>query len=221
MFSRALLFDMDGTLTNSDPFHHEAFVEFGKAYGVDVDEPTFLKYVSGQANSLIFKNLFPHVDADSHPRLADEKEALFRRLIVGRLKPIDGLIDLLDWAVERKIGLAVVSNAPRPNVVDMLAQIGVTDYFHTMVVGGDLERGKPDPLPYLTGLERLGVPADKAIAFEDAPPGLKAAHAAGIATVGLTTTLDAATVKKNGADIAVPDYRAPELWALIDKVLGN
>ncbi|WP_026782318.1 HAD family hydrolase [Pleomorphomonas koreensis] len=221
MFSHALLFDMDGTLTNSDPFHHEAFVEFGKAYGVDIDEPTFLKYVSGQANSLIFKNLFPHVAADSHPRLADEKEALFRRLIVGRLKPIDGLIDLLDWAVERKIGLAVVSNAPRPNVVDMLAQIGVADYFHTMVVGGELERGKPDPLPYLTGLERLGVPADKAIAFEDAPPGLKAAHAAGIVTVGLTTTLDAATVKKNGADIAVPDYRAPELWALIDRVLGN
>jgi beta-phosphoglucomutase-like phosphatase (HAD superfamily) len=103
----------------------------------------------------------------------------------------------------------------------MLAQIGVADYFHTMVVGGELERGKPDPLPYLTGLERLGVPADRAIAFEDAPPGLKAAHSAGIVTVGLTTTLDAATVKKNGADIAVPDYRAPELWTLIDTVLGN
>ena len=76
----------------------------------------------------------------------------------------DGLIDLLDWAVERKIGLAVVSNAPRLNVIDMLAQIGVADYFHTMVIGGELERGKPDPLPYLTGLERLGVPADKAMA---------------------------------------------------------
>ena len=220
MFSRALLFDMDGTLTDSDRFHHEAFVEFGKAYGVDIDEPTFLKYVSGQTNSLIFKNLFSHVAAIEHPRLADEKEALFRRLIVGRLKPIDGLIDVLNWAVERKVGLAVVSNAPRPNVSDMLAQLGVAEYFHTIVIGTELERGKPDPLPYLTGLERLGVAADRAIAFEDAPPGLRAAHAAKIATVGLTTTLDEATVKQNGADIAVPDYRAPALWELIGRIIG-
>ncbi len=220
MFSRALLFDMDGTLTNSDPFHHEAFVEFGKAYGVDVDEQTFLKYVSGQANSLIFKNLFSHVPVEEHPRLADEKEALFRRLIVGRLKPIEGLLDVLNWAVEKKVGLAVVSNAPRPNVRDMLAQIGVTQYFHTIVIGTELERGKPDPLPYLTGLDRLGVPANHAIAFEDAPPGLRAAHAAKIFTVGLTTTLDEATVKSNGADIAIPDYRSPALWEAIGRVIG-
>lgn len=220
MFSHALLFDMDGTLTDSDKFHHEAFVEFGKAHGVDIDEPTFLKYVSGQANSQIFKNLFSHVAVEEHPRLADEKEALFRRLIVGRLKPIDGLVDVLNWAVEKKIGLAVVSNAPRPNVSDMLAQLGVTDYFHTVVIGTELERGKPDPLPYLTGLERLGVAADRAIAFEDAPPGIRAAHAARIFTVGLTTTLDDATVKSNGADIAVPDYRSQALWTAIHKVIG-
>ncbi len=220
MFSHALLFDMDGTLTDSDKFHHEAFVEFGKAYGVDIDEATFLKYVSGQANSQIFKSLFSHVAVEEHPRLADEKEALFRRLIVGRLKPIDGLVDVLNWAVEKKVGLAVVSNAPRPNVSDMLAQLGVADYFHTIVIGTELERGKPDPLPYLTGLGRLGVAADQAIAFEDAPPGIRAAHAAKIFTVGLTTTLDEATVKSNGADIAVPDYRSQALWDAIHKVIG-
>ena len=220
MFSHALLFDMDGTLTDSDAFHHEAFVEFGKHYGVDIDEATFLKYVSGQANSLIFKNLFSHVDEALHPQLADEKEALFRQMIVGRLKPIEGVIDLLNWATERKIGLAVVSNAPRPNVVDMLAQLGVANYFHTVVIGTELERGKPDPLPYLTGLERLGVAADRAIAFEDAPPGIRAAHAAKIATVGLTTTIDETAVRANGADIAVPNYRSPALWELIGKVIG-
>ena len=220
MFSRALLFDMDGTLTDSDPFHHEAFVEFGKAYGVDIDEATFLKYISGQANALIFKNLFPHVATEDHPRLADEKEALFRRLIVGRLKPIDGLIDVLNWAKDQKVGLAVVSNAPRPNVSDMLSQLGVAEYFHTIVAGSEVERGKPDPLPYLTGLERLGVPADRAMAFEDAPPGIRAAHGAKIFTVGLTTTLDEVAVKSNGADLAVPNYRAPTLWEAIGQVLG-
>lgn len=220
MFSHALLFDMDGTLTDSDPFHHEAFVEFGKAYGVDIDEATFLRYVSGQANSLIFKNLFSHVAVEEHPRLADEKEALFRQLIVGRLKPIDGLADVLNWARDHEVGLAVVSNAPRLNVSDMLSQLGVAEYFHTIVAGSEVERGKPDPLPYLTGLERLGVPANRAMAFEDAPPGIRAAHAAKIFTVGLTTTLDEPTVKNNGADLAAPNYRAPALWEAIERVLG-
>jgi HAD superfamily hydrolase (TIGR01509 family) len=220
MFSRALLFDMDGTLTDSDRFHLEAFAEFGKSYGVDIDEPTFVKYISGQANQLIFKNLFPHVPREQHPRLADEKEALFRRMIVGRLKPIEGLADLLAWAAERKVGLAVVSNAPRANVGDMLAQLGVASYFHAIVIGGELDRGKPDPLPYLTGLKQLGVAAEHSIAFEDAPPGIKAAHAAKITTVGLTTTLDEQTIINNGADIAVPDYRAPALWDLVRRIVG-
>lgn len=220
MFSSALLFDMDGTLTDSDPFHHEAFVEFGKAYGVDIDEAIFAKYISGQANSLIFKNLFSHVATEDHPRLADEKEALFRRLIIDRLKPIDGLAELLGWAKDHKVGLGVVSNAPRLNVTDMLEQLGVADYFDTIVAGGEVERGKPDPLPYLTGLERLGVSAERAIAFEDAPPGIRAAHAAKIFTVGMTTTLDEAAVKANGADLGVPNYRAPTLWDAIERVLG-
>lgn len=221
MFSRALLFDMDGTLTNSDHIHHEAFIEIGRDFDIEVTEETYRRVISGRANQAIFRDLFPHVDAAEHPRLADAKEARYRELMVGRLEPIAGVVELLEWAKAKKVGLAVVSNAPRPNIEDMLEQLGIAGYFDTVVVGIELPRGKPDPLPYLTGLERLGVPAEHAIAFEDAPPGIQAAHAAKIATVGLTTTLDSAAAKANGAVIAVPDYRHPALWELIAKVIGE
>lgn len=221
MYSEALLFDLDGTLTNSDPLHFEAFAGVAADYGVTLDEEMFLTHVSGQSNALICKTLFPHVDASRHEAIADEKEARFRQMIVGRLAPISGLVALLDWARERGCGLAVVSNAPRQNILDMLGQLGIADRFATMIAGGELPRSKPDPLPYLTALERLGVAPVHAVAFEDAPPGLRAAHAAGVATVGLTTTIDADSVRASGADIAVADYRARELIPFIERALSR
>lgn len=221
MHTEALLFDLDGTLTDSDPLHFESFARIAADYSVDMDEEMFLTSVSGQANARICDTLFPHVDKARRYAIADEKEALFRRMIVGRLEPIPGLVDLLDWAGARGCGLALVSNAPRANVTDMLAQLGISDRFQVILAGGEVARSKPDPLPYLTALDRLGVAPSRAVVFEDAPPGLKAAHASGAATVGLTTTLDADAVRSFGADLAVADYRDAALLPFMARALAG
>lgn len=221
MSVRALLFDLDGTLTDSDRYHFEAFAAVAQRHGVEIDEPTFLKYVSGQTNETIGRTLFPHVDPALFRTIADEKEALFRRMIVGRLTPIDGLFELLALARRRGWSLAVVSNAPRANIVDMLAALRLDDVFAEIVVGSELPLGKPDPLPYLTALARLGAEAGRSAAFEDAPPGLRAAHAAGLATVGLTTTLSATEAIAAGADLAIADYRAHELAPFLVRALDD
>ncbi|WP_237155461.1 HAD family hydrolase [Oryzibacter oryziterrae] len=221
MFTEGLLFDLDGTLTDSDPLHFEAFVRTASDYGVAMDEEMFRVHVSGQTNANICRNLFSHVDDGLHPKIADDKEALFRSLIVGKLKPIPGLLDFLDWAKARGMGMAVVSNAPRANVKDMLAALGIADYFSAIVIGSELPRGKPDPLPYLTGLEKLGVPAAKTLAFEDAPPGITAAHRAGIATVALRTSLSDEEARANGANVTIADYRDPQLMAYVLSVLDG
>lgn len=221
MFTDALLFDLDGTMTDSDPMHFEAFVRTAIDYGVKVDHEMFLKYVSGQANAYICRSLFPHVDEAEHPAIADRKEALFRKLIVGKLELFAGLADVFAWAKKRGTGLAVVSNAPRANIVDMLAALKIAHLFDAVVCGLELERGKPDPLSYLTALEILGVPANHAVAFEDAPPGIAAAHGSGVAVVGLTTTQSAAQVLSQGADIAISDYTDPRLMGFIEAALAG
>lgn len=221
MFTEALLFDLDGTLTNSDPLHFAAFAATALDYGVNMDEEMFIKHVSGQLNENICRTLFSHVDSALHQKIADDKEALFRRMIVGKLKPIAGLLAFLDWAKARGCGFAIVSNAPRANITDMLKALGVTELFDTIVCASELPRGKPDPLPYLTGLERLGVAANRAMAFEDAAPGLTAAHRAGVATVGLTTTLSADAVASFGADLAMADYTDPRLLPFAERALSG
>jgi beta-phosphoglucomutase-like phosphatase (HAD superfamily) len=90
------------------------------------------------------------------------------------------------------------------------------------VLGEDLSRAKPDPLPYLEALRRLGVSADRAIAFEDSQPGAAAALAAGVFTVEVTGPSRQAGLHP-GANLTVSDFNAPALWACLAgaEVLAN
>ncbi|MBK4988059.1 HAD-IA family hydrolase, partial [Pseudomonas sp. S36] len=76
---------------------------------------------------------------------------------------------------------------------------------------------KPDPLPYLTGLQHLNAEAGQALAFEDSLPGVAAAHAAGIFTVGVATTQTPERLMAAGAGLVIDDFEAPALWALLAK----
>lgn len=213
---KALIFDMDGTLVHSDPVHLQAFVEVLSPEGVTVDEHVYRSTIIGRTNESIFATLLPHRTVEEHVAFADEKEAAFRRLALD-LKPLDGLFDLLDWAKERGIKVALVTNAPRLNAEHMLDVLSLTKRFPVQITIDQVARGKPDPLPYLTALERLGVRADEAVAFEDSPSGMKAAKAAGLFSFGVLTGLTAQEMRDVGADATIEDFHAPALWDVLNR----
>lgn len=140
------------------------------------------------------------------------KEAAFRAMLV-RLDPTPGLAELLDWADAKGVAKAVVTNAPRANAETMLRGLGWRNRFPVLVIRDELPRGKPDPLPYLTGLQQLGVSAGDAIAFEDLLSGIRACVTAGIESVGLQIALDATSLLGVGASPVVRDFTDPTLWA--------
>jgi beta-phosphoglucomutase-like phosphatase (HAD superfamily) len=84
-------------------------------------------------------------------------------------------------------------------------------------VAEELARAKPDPLPYLTGLQHLGASAERALAFEDSIPGLTAAVRAGIFTVALTTAHSREALLAAGAHLVIDDFNDPQLWQLIEQ----
>ena len=84
--------------------------------------------------------------------------------------------------------MAVGSSAPRENVTAAIDRLGVRDWFDAVVTGSDVQRGKPDPQIFLVAAERLGVPPARCVVIEDAPVGIAAAAAAGMACVGLAST---------------------------------
>ncbi|QFU15576.1 HAD family hydrolase [Microvirga thermotolerans] len=212
---KALIFDMDGTLVHSDPIHLQAFVEVLGPEGVVIDDVVFRNSIIGHTNESIFATLLPNHSVEEHEEFARRKEAAFRRLATN-LKPLDGLPDLLDWADASGIHLALVTNAPILNATHMLDIIGVTERFAVKVTIEDVARGKPDPLPYLTALDRLGIAAHEAIAFEDSPSGMKAAKGAGLFSFGMLTGLKAEEMAALGADRTIADFHDRALWEILE-----
>jgi HAD superfamily hydrolase (TIGR01509 family) len=212
--TQALLFDLDGTLIDSDPDHLVAFQEVFAPHGIALDQALYTSHVMGASNAMIGEHFLPHLPADERAAVFEAKETAFRARL-GAAAPTAGARELLTYAGARGLALAVVTNAPRANAEKALAAIGLAELLPILVIGGELARPKPDPLPYLTALELTGAPAARAVAFEDSLSGVRAAVAAGLAVIGVTTGLPAERLIEAGAVFGVEDFRDPRIYELI------
>jgi HAD superfamily hydrolase (TIGR01509 family) len=212
----ALLFDLDGTLVDTDAKHFAAFQRIFAPFGVALDEASYNARIHGVANELIGKAFLSHLTFEQRRAALEDKEAAFRADL-GDIEPIPGAVELLDLADRLGLKRAVVTNGPRANADALLAALGLAARLAIVVVGAELERAKPDPLPYLRGLELTGAAASRSVAFEDSPTGVRSAAAAGLAVVGLTTSIDAAVLIEAGALFAAADFTDPRIAALIER----
>jgi len=210
---KALVFDLDGTLVDSDPYHFEAYRAIAARRGVAVDAAFFAQHISGHTNAEACASMFPWMTPEEHRAIAAEKEVNFRAAL-ATATALPGVQALFDWAAVNVLRTGLVTNAPPANVDHMLAVIGLAGRFDTIVLGETLARGKPDPLPYVTALARLAIAAGEAVAFEDAVPGVVSAVAAGIATVGITASR-ADALAAAGAGLIVADFTDPRLMRFL------
>jgi HAD superfamily hydrolase (TIGR01509 family) len=214
MALKALLFDLDGTIAETDPIHHKAWGEFLAPLGMTVDDAFYQRHILGKLNSVIFQEIMPGLTPEAAGQMGDQKEAQFRRIATS-LAPLPGLAAFLDRAAAAGLGLIVVTNAPRANAEHVLEATGLTDRFSHVISGQELPEGKPHPMPYLEGLRHFGISPDEALAFEDSASGLRSAVGAGIATVGITSSLPEAALLELGAALAVADYADARLHDLL------
>ena len=216
----ALLFDLDGTLADTDPIHMRAWQRILRDYGMEVDETFYRQRISGRLNPRIVEDLLPRLDANERDDLIERKEAEFRAL-ADRLERLAGLDEILDWARDERLRIGLVTNAPRENARFMLEALGLADAFETVVRGEEAAAGKPDPAPYLLALERMGIGADVAVAFEDSRSGVGAADRAGIPVIGMTTTHPPDELRDAGARQTAPDFRDDALWSYLRSRLNG
>ena len=215
----ALLFDLDGTLVDSDPEHLSAFQRVFAPHGIALDAATYAATIMGASNATIAGLYLSHLPPDVQTATLDAKEEAYRNGL-GEIEPIKGAVALLDHADRLGLKRAVVTNAPRANAERVLDALGIAPRLPILVIGAELARSKPDPLPYLIGLERTGALAAHSIAFEDSLSGVCAAAAAGLAVVGMATTLDSRTLTKAGALFVVKDFADPRIYDLIEARMG-
>jgi HAD superfamily hydrolase (TIGR01509 family) len=216
MLYRALLFDLDGTLAETDSLHLPTWVDVLRPYGIEVDEEYYKARISGRSNSKIVEDLLPDLSAEDRRDLAEAKEASFRKH-AGELEPLPGLLDFMEEAKDRGFSLALVTNAPEENVEAILLALDLGVFFDEVVLSDEVGPVKPDPAPYKAALERLGVGPDEALAFEDSTSGIASAVGASIPTVGIASTQAAETLEEAGAFMVAEDFADPKLRELLSR----
>jgi HAD superfamily hydrolase (TIGR01509 family) len=207
---RALLFDLDGTLAETDSLHLPTWVDVLEPYGVQVDEDFYRQSISGRNTSEIIRDLLPELSDEENRSVGEAKEARFRERAT-ELEPLPGLLDFVAWGRERGMSIVLVTNAPEENVQAILLALKLRDYFDTVVLADEVEAVKPDPAPYRTALKKLGISAEEALAFEDSVSGISSSVAAGIPTVGITSSQVPETLREAGAFMTVDDFTDPLL----------
>jgi HAD superfamily hydrolase (TIGR01509 family) len=217
---KALLFDIDGTLADTDPLHLAAFNRVFGPHGHTFDHARFGKELQGFSNASIGERFLAHEPPERRTIILGEKERIFRELVSGQIEPVPGLLALLDRADSANVPMVAVTNAPRANAELLLSGLGIARRFKAVVIGDELAHGKPHPLPYLEGLRLAGASASASLAFEDSRSGIRSATAAGIATIGMRTGLSHADLVAAGAVASARAFDDPELIRLVTSAIA-
>lgn len=187
--AKAVLFDMDGVLVDNLQAHTQAFVEFGRRYGVEV-APEDIHRLMGRGNDEFMRTLLSDeiVDRVGVQPLADEKEEIYRRIFAETIEPVRGLRRFLSDLRARGVVCAVGSSGPSANVDFVLRRCDIAEFFTVIVSGDMVTRCKPDPEIYLKAASLAGFAPGECCVMEDSIPGIESAHAAGAKVVGIATT---------------------------------
>lgn len=179
---RAIIFDFDGTILDTETPEYQAWREIYRQHGADLPPAVWARAVGTSADAFDPVGYLEELIGQTLPRDAIEAAQFdrVRALIAGEV-PRPGVVALLRAARERHLKVGLASSSSRAYVAAHLERLGLRGDFDILSARDDVERVKPDPALYLYALRRLGVAATEAIAIEDSPNGLLAARAAGLA----------------------------------------
>ncbi|MFJ9420067.1 HAD family hydrolase [Streptomyces sp. NPDC101227] len=203
--ARAALFDLDGTLIATEHRSRAAWTRLFEAHGLVVDDALLATFVGRRGQEALgdHAHRFPGSTVEE---LFDEAVGYLNGADMPPPYAVPGAGALVERLYADGVPMAVVTSGLREHAGALLDLVGGAHLFAAMITAEDVSRGKPHPEGYLAGCAALGVEPGQAVAFEDAPAGVAAARAAGLACVGITTTHTGAALR--AADLVVPDLTA-------------
>lgn len=207
---RAAVFDLDGTLVDSEPRSGEAWRHVFKTLGMRPDEQLIRAFV-GRRGVDVHDLLLDRLPEHDPARLMAAASAQFHAPGQPPLEPLLGAVELVRQIRAQDVPIGLVTSAGRRYAELRLTQLGVREAFSVVVAAEDVAVGKPDPQGYRAACDALGAAPPACVAFEDSPAGVAAVKGAGIYCVAVTTTHEAAELA--AADQIVPDLAAVS-WPL-------
>ena len=184
---RAVLWDMDGTLIDSEEFHWISWRNALATEGIAITREQFLSSFGQRNDSILPQWLGAGATPERMEKIANAKEELYRRRVRRNgISPLPGVTNWLHRLHQEGWLQAIASAAPRANVDAVLEALSATHIFQAIVSAKDVHRGKPDPEVYLTAAARVGVPPERCIVVEDAVAGVEGARRAGMKCIGVS-----------------------------------
>tara|TARA_Y100000768_G_scaffold363383_1_gene322985 strand:- start:7154 stop:7759 length:606 start_codon:yes stop_codon:yes gene_type:complete len=176
---KLLIFDFDGTIADTSPFHDQAFKEVLLNYPVDFSYKDIAGLSSSDAFKTIFKKNNISISKQSLTSLIDEKQEIARNLISKFLKPVEGLYQFLKYA-DNHFQICIVSSGSNLSITNALKKIKLYMFFDEIISAEDVKNTKPSPEGFCKALDIFGISPDQALIFEDSVSGFQAADAANI-----------------------------------------
>lgn len=221
MAIKALIFDLDGLIVDTEWPDYESWQQVYRSHGCELAVEAWGQIVGGTGASDF--DPFEHLEQLCGQELDREEIWVSRRkqyLETINTQPVlPGIVGMLDEADRMGLKLAVASSSPENWVRGHLARLGIYQRFGVIKTADDVKRTKPDPELYMAALAALPAAANEAIVFEDSPNGVKAAKAAGIFCVAVPNKLTA-QLRFEGADLrldSLAEMRLGEILKLVEQ----
>ena len=221
---KAVIFDFDGVIADSEALHYKALNAVFNRYGVDVPKDLhwqkYLGYSDRENIEAVNRDYTMWMDDAKIRELIDEKKVVFDELVADGSIIIDGVATFIQRLIDGGIRRAICSGALRSDIDLMLAGIDFKDAFEAIVTADDVTHGKPDPEGYQLALNMLNqneanpIQANQCIVIEDSHWGLEAAAAAGMRPIAVTNTYSRGELEQGGRkvvdrldELAIDDLR--------------
>jgi len=203
---KGVIFDMDGTIVDSLPYHHEAWRIFFEENKVEDFSEKLKKYKGGGTLDLmkaVYGNIY---SIDELKKMSDDKEIIFRKIYKGNIKPIEGFLEFISELKSKNILVGLASNAIRKNVTLTLNELDVYDLFDSVICGDEVSFGKPNPEMFDKTVIGFNLKKDDCIIFEDSIEGVEGAVNAGINVIGVTSSNSSDILNNAGCIASINNF---------------
>ena len=204
---------MDGVLIDSHPAHLAAWKSFLHSTGRGISDDQLLYIMEGRTRDEILRHFLGDLSAADLRDLGRQKDEIFRG-IEHEIQAVPGVIEFLECLSDSGITCAVATSASEIRTLSTIERMGLAHRFESIITASDVNAGKPDPMVYRLACERLAVTPRRALAFDDAPAGIRSAKTAGMRCIGVSNNGRTGQLLENGAECVVPDFLGLSIEAL-------
>lgn len=200
----AVIFDMDGVIVDSNPYHKQGWKTFCAKHNIVLNEKEWEDNIFGRSGAdslpILLKRSLTNTEIKIY---CDEINSNFRNSAAD-IMPLSGLNRFVEELQKEGIQFAMATSAPPENVAFILKKTGLEDFFDKIVDDTQISKSKPDPEVFLKAAIKLNTPPEKCIVFEDSLSGIAAAKSAGMKIIGVTTTHPPQILEDT--QMAIPDF---------------